>query len=417
MSAVWDMSDIAPSPESLAERIMRHDAGRDPRLLAMKYRKMAENAFAFLRGTCSLFYDALPDDPALDGAPLAWACGDLHVENFGSYKGNDRQVHFDINDFDEAVLAPCTWDLVRLLSSILCCTETLDVAPADALEACRAALLGYRDAVQQDKPLEVERETSAGLISDLLDQLHKRSHVDFLDKHTERNGKQRRIRIDNLRAMTVSDEQRTMLVTFMQAFSARQPRPDFFRVVDVARRIAGSGSLGVERYMVLIEGKGSPDACDLIDIKQAVPSALERPLERRRIEQAESGDEARRIVSAQKRMQAVDHAFLEAVTLGSKPFVLKQLQPKEDRVDIAAWDCKSKRLDEVARTMGAVLGWDQLRAAGQQGAVDAGALKTFADGKAWTEQVLDAASGMRDVTQKQWQAFRLALQERLLGNF
>lgn len=103
--------------------------------------------------------------------------------------------------------------------------------------------------------------------------------------------------------------------------------------------------------------------------------------------------------------------------LGSKPFVFKGMQSKEDRVDIAAWDCKSKRLDEVTRTMGAVLGWDQLRAAGRQGAADADALKTFADGKAWADELLDAAVSMRDVTQKQWQVFKLALQERLLGNF
>jgi uncharacterized protein (DUF2252 family) len=411
------MSDIASSPESLAERIMRHDAGRDSRLLAMKYRKMTENLFVFLRGTCHLFYDALPDAPVLDSAPLAWACGDLHLENFGSYKGDDRQVCFDINDFDEAVLAPCTWDLLRLLSSILCCAATIDAAQADALEACRAALLGYRDAVLEGHPHRVEREGAAGLIFDLLDQLNKRRRVDFLDKHTERHDAQRRIRIDNLKAMAVSDAQRAAVATFMQGFAARQPRPDFFRVLDVARRIAGTGSLGVERYIVLIEGKGSPDACYLIDLKQARSSALDLPLRRRKLGQSEAGDQASRVVGAQKRMQAVPHAFLEAVTLGNKPFVLKGLQPDEDRVDVGAWDGKSKRLDELARTMGAILGWDQLRAAGQLGAAGADALKTFAEDKTWMDELLEAACSMRDVTQKQWQAFKLARQERLLGNF
>jgi uncharacterized protein (DUF2252 family) len=263
----------------------------------------------------------------------------------------------------------------------------------------------------------VERESAAGLIFDLLDQLHKRKRVDFLDKHTERHGDQRRIKIDNLKAMAASDAQRTMLATFMQAFAARQPEPEFFRVIDIARRIAGTGSLGLERYMVLVEGNGSPDACCLLDIKQAAPSSLDRPLRRRMLGQAESGNQASRIVGVQKRMQAVNHAFLEAVMLGDRPFVLKGLQSREDRIDVAAWDGKKKRLDEVARTMGAVLGWDQLRAAGQQGAADAGALKAFADGTDRPDDLLDAACGMRDVTQKQWQAYKLALQERLLGNF
>jgi uncharacterized protein (DUF2252 family) len=417
MLAAWDMSDTAPSPESLAERIMRRDAGRDSRLLAMKYRKMTESLFVFLRGTCHLFYDALPDTQVLDGAPLAWACGDLHLENFGSYKGDDRQVCFDINDFDVAALAPCTWDLVRLLSSILCCADSIGATQAEALEACRAALSAYRDALLKGKPLRVEREDVTGLISDLLGQVQKRKRMEFLDKHTEGHGAQRRIRIDNFKAMAVSDAQRTMVMTFMQTFAVRQPSPEFFQVVDVARRIAGTGSLGVDRYVVLIEGKGSPDGCYLLDLKQARLSALDLPLRRRKLAQAEFPDQASRVVMVQKRMQAVRHAFLEAVMVENRPFVLKGLQPEEDRVDVAAWDRKSKRLDEVARTMGAILGWDQLRAAGQQGAAAADALEDFAKDKAWMDELLDTASHMREVTQQQWQAFKLARQERLLGNF
>ncbi|NJK53097.1 MAG: DUF2252 family protein, partial [Leptolyngbyaceae cyanobacterium SU_3_3] len=68
------------------------------------------NAFVFLRGSCHLFYEDLPTDSRLDAAPHTWICGDLHLQNFGSYKGDDRLVYFDINDFDEAALAPCTWD-------------------------------------------------------------------------------------------------------------------------------------------------------------------------------------------------------------------------------------------------------------------------------------------------------------------
>ncbi len=417
MVPVWDMSDIAPSPESLAERIMRRDTGRDSRMLAMKYRKMAESLFVFLRGTCHLFYDALPDVPVLDSAPLAWACGDLHLENFGSYKGEDRQVHFDINDFDVAVLAPCTWDLARLLSSILCCADTLGAAPADALDACRATLMGYRNALLKGEPLWIERETTTGLIFELLDHLRKRTRTDFLDKHTERHADQRRIRIDNLKAMAATDAQRSMVATFMQDFAARQPSPEFFRMVDVARRIAGTGSLGVERYAVLIEGKGSPDGCHLIDIKQARYSPLVLQLKRRNITQAETGDEASRVVEVQRRMQAASDAFLQPVMLENRPFVLRELQPEDDRVDVAAWGGKSKRLDELTRTMGGILAWDQLRAAGQRGAAEVEALKSFAEGMSWSNELLDVARAMRDITQRQWQAFKLALQERLLGNF
>ena len=69
---------------------------------------MRKSAFAFLRATCHLFYEDLPKSPLLRKVPPVWACGDLHLENFGSYKGDNRLVYFDLNDFDEALLAPCT---------------------------------------------------------------------------------------------------------------------------------------------------------------------------------------------------------------------------------------------------------------------------------------------------------------------
>ena len=68
---------------------------------------MASDPFYFFRGTAHLFYEDLVNtEAALPGQPLTWVCGDLHIENFGSYKGDNRLVYFDINDFDEANLAP-----------------------------------------------------------------------------------------------------------------------------------------------------------------------------------------------------------------------------------------------------------------------------------------------------------------------
>lgn len=104
-----------PALNDTAARLAAYNRGRDPERLALKYAKMRQSPFIFLRGACHLFYDAIPPIDALIHAPLAWACGDLHFENFGSYKGDNRLVYFDINDFDEAALArcnaarPCGW--------------------------------------------------------------------------------------------------------------------------------------------------------------------------------------------------------------------------------------------------------------------------------------------------------------------
>ena len=117
--------------------IRAYNAGRDPERLAIKFKAMRQDAFVFLRGACHLFYERLPEVSGagvLRRAPLTWVCGDLHLQNFGSYKGDNRLVYFDINDFDEGALAPCTWDLVRFLTSVLVGGKTLGVKPA---QACR----------------------------------------------------------------------------------------------------------------------------------------------------------------------------------------------------------------------------------------------------------------------------------------
>ncbi|MBW8837238.1 MAG: DUF2252 family protein, partial [Burkholderia sp.] len=63
----------------IAETIARFNAGRDPERLAMKYRAMCASPFVFLRGTCHLFYERLPQQALLDDAPPVWICGDMHL--------------------------------------------------------------------------------------------------------------------------------------------------------------------------------------------------------------------------------------------------------------------------------------------------------------------------------------------------
>ena len=87
---------------TVVHSIAEFNRGRDPERLAMKLRAMRADPFVFLRGTCHLFYARLPRDPLLRSAPPTWLCGDLHLQNMGSYKGDNRLVYYDINDFDEA---------------------------------------------------------------------------------------------------------------------------------------------------------------------------------------------------------------------------------------------------------------------------------------------------------------------------
>ena len=387
------------------DAIARNNSGRDPERLAMKYARMAQSPFVFLRGACHLFYDNLPESPLFSDAPLGWCCGDTHFENFGSYKGDNRLVYFDINDFDEAALAPVTWDLVRLLTSIQCGADALNATHAEALAVSQSCMDAYRSALVQGKPLWVERETSSGLVKELLTSLQARERAAFLDRRTIRKGRQRSLKVDGAKALAATDGQKGRVTEFMDSFAATQSNPGFFRVLDVARRIAGTGSLGVLRFVVLVEGKGSPDGNYLLDIKEARPSALMPRLARLGIEQPAWSDEASRVVAVQKRMQAIDHAFLHPVKLDGLSCILKGLQPSEDRVAIGEWGKKLDRLREVVCTMGRILAWDHLRSSGRAGAACADKLEDFAAREDWAKEMLDAATEMTLATREQWKAF------------
>src|ERR1700712_206405 len=116
----------------LAERLRDFNDGLLADKLALKYEAMTENAFRFYRGTCHLFYEDLSNAEALPLSPLAWICGDLHIENYGSYKGDNKLVYFDLNDFDEGLLAPAAYELARMVTSIFIAFEALDIEPEKA---------------------------------------------------------------------------------------------------------------------------------------------------------------------------------------------------------------------------------------------------------------------------------------------
>jgi uncharacterized protein (DUF2252 family) len=400
------MSKLTPSAAAdVVAAIRASNAGRDPERLAMKYAKMAQSPFIFLRGACHLFYAALPDSPALHQAPLAWSCGDLHFENFGSYKGDNRLVYFDINDYDEAALAPATWDLLRLLTSIRSGADELHISPREALSVSQSCLAAYRQALRRGKPLWVEAETASGLIKTLFETLQTTKRRDFLDKRTTLKDGQRSLRLDGSKALPASAEQKKRVTRFLEEFAATQPAPKFFEILDIGRRIAGTGSLGVERYVILVAGKGSPDNNYFLDLKEARPSAQLPALARLGIGQPAWPDEASRVVAVQQRMQAIDHAFLQTASLDGLPCILRGLQASEDRVAIGEWGKKLERLQEVVACMGKILAWDQLRASGRSGSASADELIAYAGRDDWAAELLAAAETMNQLTQQQWQAF------------
>ena len=386
----------------VVESIRSYNAKRDPERLQRKYLAMRHDPFTFLRGTCHLFYARLPSAKALDKAPPTWVCGDLHLENMGSYKGDNRLVYFDLNDFDEAALAPCTWELIRLLTSVHIAATSLSLTTGQANVLCRRVIDSYVEALHQGKARWVERDTATGMVGDLLSSLRGRLRPHFLDSRTERKGKLRKLRTDGKRALPATDKQREKVTALIHKIGAKEPNPEFYKVLDVARRIAGTGSLGVERYAILVEGKGSPDGNYLLDLKQAMPSSLVSHLD---IAQPDWANEAERVVTVQRRMQAISPAFLRAVTMGRKSYVLRGLQPTEDRVALTEWHGKLERLEGVLDTMGKLTAWAQLRSSGRQGSATIDQLIAFSEKRRWPAQLRELAKECTKQVRRDWKTY------------
>jgi len=392
----------------VAELIREHDEGRDPERLTIKYRNMRADAFVFLRGTCHLFYARLPRQSGWLEAPPVWACGDLHLENFGSYKADNRQVYFDVNDFDEGLLAPASWDLLRLLTSVIVGRDMLKISHSAALSLCDELLAAYAAALQVGKPLWVERETAEPPVSLLLHKVRDRRARDLLLARTTEKAGQRSIRLDNQKALPVHDRERTRVTALIESFGRRREQPAQYRVLDVARRIAGTGSLGVDRYIVLVEGKGSPDRNRLLDLKSALTPSW-RSLSWLPYAQPRWPDEAARVVGVQRRMQAVSMALLHAVELGKQPYVLRRLQPSEDRIELPIKGGKRGQLLRNTLTLfGRCLAWDQLRSSGRAGSASADTLVGFAAKPGWLRPLRSLAERAAAQVEADFQQFAKA---------
>ena len=393
----------------ILQRIQTFNAGRTPDLLKLKYKAMAEDAFVFLRGTCHLFYQDLPIVPALQDTPPVWICGDLHLQNFGSFKGDDRLVYFDVNDFDEALLAPCTWDVARFLTSVLVGAYTLGVTDEDAQALCGYFLTTYTAALATGKASSVHGAIATGLVKDLIEHLKTRSRKQFLDERTTLKNKTRSLKLTPEKTFLTSPSEREAVTTMLNAWAAHQPNPKFFNVLDIAHRIAGTGSLGLERYIILVEGDGSPNKNYLLDLKAARSSSLQPYAQ---LPQPTWSNEAERITAIQFRFQESAPALLNPLSLDGKSFVLRELQPTADRVDLRQWNGKLKRLKNVVQTMAGVTAWGQLRSSGRQGSAIADELMAFAqDVSSWHESVVDYARSYASQVEADYQIFQATWQD------
>jgi uncharacterized protein (DUF2252 family) len=390
-------------PASAATIIDSFNADREAERRAMKMAIMRGNAFSFLRGTAHLFWQRMKEAKVPTSAPAAWCSGDLHLENFGTYHGDNGLTYFDLNDFDEGALAPCDWEILRFLTSILVAAPALGLNKPDAKELAKIAADAYRAELLTGKALWIERRTATGAIDALMSGLKKRTQARLLASRTVIKKGQRKLDPKNARMLPATAAQHAMVEKFMKAFGKTQGAAAYFKPLDCARRIAGTGSLGIQRFVVLIEGGGPPDGNVLIDLKATVRSTLAKTAG---LKQPAWADEATRVAAIQRRCQAISPALLTSVTMDGGSYLLKELQPTADRLDLAHIAKDRAALADVLQTMARLTAWAQLRSTGREGSASKDDLIAYASGTAGLpNQLVATAREMAAVTLADYKEF------------
>jgi uncharacterized protein (DUF2252 family) len=310
-------------------------------------------------------------------------------------------------------LIPASWDIVRVLTSVrLACAE-LEFSADRVRELVDGLLDSYFQQLHRGSARWLERDTATGPVQELLAAVSERKRVDFLDSRSKlisKNGKKRKLLIDGKKALAASKEQHAQVSEFMEKFAKTQKNPEFYEVLDVARRIAGNGSLGVDRFVVLVRGMGSPDNNYLLDLKQAVPSALTAGLT---LKQPTWASEDERIVTLTRRAQAVPVAFLHAVQMNGNNYVLRDLQPSADRVSFVEKGNDERRLNELMQAIGQCTAWSHLRGSGRQGSAIADKLVAFGGDDSWKKVLRKASASCADNISAEWKTYSEAYDDKV----
>jgi uncharacterized protein (DUF2252 family) len=307
--------------------LVAQGATRVPELLPIRYGRMSESPFAFFRGAAAVMASDLATTPAT--GIRVQATGDAHVGNFGKFASPERKLIFDINDFDETALGSWEWDVKRLCASL----HVVGRQRGFTREMC--------DDVVVAAAREYRRRVADYATWRMLDLWYERAEIKAVIERfptryrarVTRDAKRAR-RKDHLRAVTKLtrvvdgrrqfvedppllvraehvdediDDVESIVETYRESLTDdRRYMFDRFRMVDVARKVVGVGSVGTRCWIALFEGPDDPET-DLIvlQVKEAQPSVLEV-----HVEGSAPSHQGKRVVVGQRLIQAASDVFL-----------------------------------------------------------------------------------------------------------
>lgn len=350
---------------------------RLPDLVALRTDRLAQSPFTYLRGTAAVMAHDLATTPA-SGIDVV-LCGDAHLANFGLFASPERDLLFDVNDFDEAGTGPWEWDVKRLAASAVVAGRHRGWPVSAVGGASEAAVRGYRTSVRHLADLSaLDRfyaKTDAG---DLL----QASTTAFRPILTTAVAHAQHRTSDGLvRKITIAGDDGTLRIVedppiihhvdaaavgpVLDLYDAYRStvRSDVahllrqFRPVDVARRVVGVGSVGTRCFVVLLQGPAGEPL--FMQIKEALPSALStyggRPTSAA-LSGAPKGPgfEGWRVVTCQRILQASSDPFLGWISVDGRDYYCRQFRDQKGSFDLATMT--SAQFSQYSELCGRALG-------------------------------------------------------------
>jgi uncharacterized protein (DUF2252 family) len=353
-----------PDPVDLLER---GAASRLPDLVPIRYGRMLVSPFAFFRGAAMIMASDLATSPA--SGLHAQLCGDAHLSNFGVFASPERRLVFDINDFDETLQGPWEWDVKRLAASLAVVGRENEHTPRQRRAIVSGAVAEYRNTMRSfagmrnldvwyarlevDEAMEAlgrpETRKAFERSERALAGAHTRDSLQPYDKlmHVV-DGRPRIVShpplVESIDELVAGADRDRLLGTLHHVLRSYRRTLQFdrrvllegFRLVDVARRVVGVGSVGTRSWIALLLGRDPGDPL-FLQLKEAQPSVLEGFAGR-------GGREAsgERVVNGQHLMQASSDIFLgwcrvrDGVDGNERDYYGRQLRDWKGSADVDA---------------------------------------------------------------------------------
>jgi uncharacterized protein (DUF2252 family) len=356
--------------------LQEQNATRVPDLVPVRMTRMIESPFAFYRGAAAVMASDLSSTP-VTGIEVH-ACGDAHLLNFGLFGSPERTLLFDVNDFDETLRAPWEWDVKRLAASATVAARQNAFDDATTIEVARAGVRSYREwmavfagmtalevfysQVDAERALSLSKAAGPGARKQL-DKARTNTSARVISKLTvtSADGVPRIIDQPPILSHSQELESEESIRRFFDTYRSTV-RSDVrlllesFRLVDVARKVVGVGSVGTRCYIaLLLDRNGSPL---FLQIKEADRSVLEPHWKRTQVDR-----QGQRVVEGQQIMQAASDVFLGwASDEGGRDFYVRQFKDMKGSAEISSLS------PSALREYLALCGWTLARAHAQSGA-------------------------------------------------